>query len=98
MNFLRRWFEGAGRTQARQAPLPACTYIGGVPRWALFRHWKAKVKSIGLALLRNDAWFGAFREAAMLRGFLDEVKSIHRSETKESVAALKIPLQIKERV
>jgi glycosyltransferase involved in cell wall biosynthesis len=74
VGFVRRWFEGAGRTEVRQRGAQACPRLFGWPRWALYKYARTQLVAWSLSAVKSRRWFDAFRQAAIMRGFLAEEK------------------------
>lgn len=74
-DFLRMWYEGAGKTSVRMNGLKPTAMLFGVPRWM----WKPLVAS-GIAmsvfrLFRGRIWLANFRKFHMMRGMIQEIRS-----------------------
>lgn len=75
-DYLSRWFYGAGITQVRKNGLKVTPLLFGMPRWALRQYLQAKLKTFLLEPFRTEAWFLAFRQACILKGFLHESQRV----------------------
>ncbi len=73
--YVRRYFHGLGRTQARQVPPGAGRLVFGAPGWLLRRYAVARAKELALAPFRGRAWIDNLITAAVARGMLDECRA-----------------------
>lgn len=69
------WFRGGGQTAVRMHGVQDCPSWLGAPRWAWVRYAAARLRAGCLAPTGGKGWFRAFREAAQLRGLIEECRA-----------------------
>ena len=70
--FIWEWYHGSGRTIVRMKGDQDCPYLCGVPRWALRKYIESSMLSLLYSPARNRRWLRAFRNAAVMKGIIDE--------------------------
>ncbi len=74
--FIGQWFRGHGRTMIRLGTFPEKTSSWwGAPRWMWKKYWIYRVIALCLSPLKTKTWFHSFRQAAYLRGMIEEKQS-----------------------
>jgi len=76
VSFVRRWYVGAGKTQRLMNEAPDGPFILGAPRWVWKKYAIARAKSLMLSPTRSGLWHHWFREAMMLKGYLEECRRL----------------------
>jgi glycosyltransferase involved in cell wall biosynthesis len=85
--YVEKWFEANGALLARQGVFAKGKTLFGVPRWALWQFYKARMKSLLLSPFKKASWIAAFREASILRGALIEIrKASQLKKSKQRIA------------
>ncbi len=74
--FVWEWSRGLGRSYVRSGKLEPCAYLWGAPRWVWRRYWEMRLKACVCAPFRGPRWLKAYKQAAVLRGIIDEVRSL----------------------
>jgi hypothetical protein len=75
LDFVYRWYVGAGRTQFRLAGAPPGAQVWGAPRWAVAEYLREAVKMWCYSPFKGPRWLKSFRQAAILRGVIAEARS-----------------------
>lgn len=77
--YVQKWFRGAGRNHVRQGAgeLAGATFCGA-PRWVWRRYWQASVVAWCLWPWKGKRWLRALREAAIMRGVIQETRLRNR--------------------
>jgi glucosyl-dolichyl phosphate glucuronosyltransferase len=81
--FLWDWYRGSGRTIMRMNGDHNCPYLFGVPRWAVRKYVESRLISLVYSPIKNLRWLEAFRDAALMRGILDEAWEKRQSGTRD---------------
>ena len=80
LDYVRRWYVGAGRTHYRLHGLPPGRRLYGVPIWVLRQYAVDTVRSWCGFPFKGAKWVEAFRSAAILWGMILEARTDYRAE------------------
>ncbi len=72
-DFLRRWFNGAGRTSVRMDGTMPSKTLYGAPRWMWKKYFCSMILDKLLRPFRSRLWLSSFRRHHMMRGMIDEI-------------------------
>jgi glycosyltransferase involved in cell wall biosynthesis len=78
--YIKEWFRGAGRTNARWVGPQPHPYLWGVPRWVWRKYVTAVAASWVLAPVGGRAWLRAYTKAAFARGMIQEARADRPSD------------------
>lgn len=70
--FLKKWFEGAGRTSLRMGGDDLGPRLFGVARWMWLPYFRAQLLEWLYRPFRSERWLAALRRTATLRGMMRE--------------------------
>ena len=82
LDYVKRYFEGHGRTSVRQGGLAVGRTLGGVPLWVLRKHYAASFAVWALKPFQNRHWVEALKQGAVSRGMIWEFRE-HRLERRK---------------
>lgn len=75
LDFLTKWYEGAGRSVARITP-PDGKQLWGVPRWALRSYWQYRLQELASYCCNKTYWLRAYLRARRMHGFMQEFRRL----------------------
>lgn len=73
-NYLWAWFYGGGKTEVRMGKFAGGPMLGKAPRWVWRKYLEETLKRIARSFRRDERWFLAFRNSAILSGVIDEFR------------------------
>jgi glycosyltransferase involved in cell wall biosynthesis len=73
-SYLWHWYGGLGAYTAEQHGVAPVALVMGAPRWALRQYAALCVKYACLSALKNPAWLRTLRQAALMRGYIQEAR------------------------
>jgi hypothetical protein len=76
VDFLRRWYEGAGMTHVRMEGLPPGVRYFRIPRHMVRQYLTERAKALVFGVRKGKPWVRAFKTAAMVYGMMREARSL----------------------
>ena len=90
--YIRRWYEGYGRTVVRCSQKAETKTLLGLPRWILREYLFSLARQVASIPLRNTSWLKGLTRTAYCRGYADEWRAKRTSNPSQPERS-KYPLE-----